>query len=347
MILADPALGALRRGFPDARLSVLCVPRALQVLESCPYVDHVFPFDQQALLSGPLPSRLKRLVRSVGVIARLRMQHFDVVLNLHQLYSTEGAKRIRLLLRSIAAKRTYGRNTEGRGGFYMKSVPDPPMPESVHEVEMNLRVVRLLGIEAPLAEPKFWLSSADRENATGMLPASWREKPRPIVAICAGAEASDKRWRPERFVAVGMELVRRFGARIVLVGGKADLPLLPCLSQLLSTEAVSLIAKASLGELAAVLESCTLIITNDSGPMHIAAAVGTPAVAIFGPGWPGRFGPVGMRHIVLRSHAISSPCEDISCRRVHCLDWVTTEQVLKAAAAVLKSQAEPSRCSPS
>jgi ADP-heptose:LPS heptosyltransferase len=281
-------------------------------------------------------SRFPHLIRSFLAIARLRLQNFDIALNLHQLHSPRGTQRMKLLFRLIGAKETYGRNTAGRGSFYTKSLPDPESPESVHEVEMNLRVVRLLGIDAPLAQPKFWLLDSDREAAARLLPQSWRDDGKPVVALCPGAEVPNKRWRAERYTAVGLELARRFGARIVVVGGAADSMLLAWLSPILESGGISLIGQTSLPVLAGVLENCRLLVTNDSGPMHLAAAMRTPVVAIFGPGYPGRFGPVGEGHIVLHHQVECSPCNDFHCRRMLCLDSISTDDVLAAASQLLQ-----------
>lgn len=146
-----------------------------------------------------------------------------------------------------------------------------------------------------------------------------------------------KHWRNERFVRVADQLLNR-GLAVVFSGGPQDVQGIERIRAAMTGKAVSLAGRTTLKELAALYERVDVLITTDTGPMHLAAAAGTPVVALFGPTAPWRTGPFGSGHKILRAELACSPCLKKRCDRDNqCMSQITVDQVVQAALAVLKS----------
>ena len=336
VLTATPALRALRQSFPAARLEALVPPNSAPVLAGSPLVDEVIVFDKFQFdrpIDALKPSSLLALVR----LARdLRRRRYDCLVILHHLTTRWGMLKYAALALTSGAKVRVGLDN-GRGWFLTHRARDGGFGVR-HEVEYWLDVVGTIGAETEDTSLEMAVGENDQIPMTN---GQW-----PLVAIHPGSGGYSlaRRWSAEGFARVADALVERYGARIVLVGTLADG--VSQVASLMRSEAVNLEGRTNLGQLAAILKRCDLFIGADSGVMHLAAAVSTPLVAIFGPSNHKAWGPWprGGRHIILRADLPCSPCSYVGfsvgrregCEARTCMRMVTPEMVLAAAESLLQ-----------
>lgn len=343
VITSGPALRALRTTFPHARIVALVTAATVPVLAGSPYVDGVLTFDKFAYdrpLNALHPANLWAAMRLAW---ELRRQRFDTVVILHHLTTRWGALKYAALALATGARRRVGLDN-GRGWFLTHRVTDGGFGAR-HEVEYALEVVGLLGARTDDPRLEVPISPADAAYAREVLNP---DGPRPLIAIHPGSGGWSlaRRWEPAGFAAVADALAERYGARIVLVGTASD-----DIDQVMGemcTSALNLSGRTTVGQLAAVLRYCDLFIGADSGVMHVAAAAGTPTVAIFGPTNPWAWGPwlPPERYRIVRSAPLCSPCAYTDtglgtpqgCPERTCMRMVTVNQVLAAAEALLAGE---------
>ncbi len=283
MLCAVPALRALRRSLPDAEIILVALAWARELAERfSAYVDDFFE-----LPGYPgLPERQPDVAALPSFFADAHAREFDLVVQLHG--SGEITNPLAVLLG--------GRRTAGyyrRGGF----CPDPelflPYPEEGPEPRRLLQLIEFLGLPHAGEELEFPLHERDR-NALAALPEARRLRPRGYVCVHPGARADSRRWKPESFGSVADELTRR-GLQIVLTGLDGERALTERVAHAMSTRAIDLAGRTDLGALAALLADARLLIANDTGVSHLAAALGVPSVVVFTSSDCARWAPLDVR----------------------------------------------------
>jgi ADP-heptose:LPS heptosyltransferase len=346
LVLAIPALRALRARFPESEIDLLVTPKCSNVLKNCPYINAIHVIRTKGMLNRIDQRDLWSILRT---LYRLRKKHYDVLINLYHLFTDRGGSRMRGLCRAVGARYAIGRNTDGRGMFYDDSIPDSwtdPAYERRHELELNLDVVRLLGAEDPGRGLEFWVQNEDRLEVRRILDQEiFLENKGPRIALNLGGDALYKRWPDHHTAALGDLLMQRLSAQVLIVGGEKEIPAADRVISMMNKRPVNLAGKLDILELAAFLEDCDLMVTNDTGPMHLSAAVGTPVVALFGPGKPGRYAPYGPAgfHTLIQHPLDCSPCTDFGCASRECMRHILPEDVCQKVAdrLVLKEEVCP------
>ncbi|MFQ6001091.1 MAG: glycosyltransferase family 9 protein [Anaerolineae bacterium] len=343
LLTAIPALRALRESFPQARIDALVTPHSAPVLEGSPLVDEVLTFEKHRYdspVSTAKPSSLWSLMR---LWRNLRSRRYDWLFILHHLTTRWGTLKYAGLALAIGARERIGLDN-GRGWFLTRQAKDLGFGGR-HEVEYWLKVVGLVG--AKTENLNLPLSEGAVREAQALLQGSgrWREGV-PLVAIHPGSGEYSlaRRWPPDRFAQVADALMERYGTQVALLGGPDEAELTQCVASLMRYEAVDLGGKTSIPVLAALLRLCRLFVGNDSGVMHLASAVGTPVVAVFGPSNPLAWGPWGPSHEVVQIDLECSPCiyrgfqlgRLEGCENPECINQVKPEMVLAAAGRLLR-----------
>lgn len=337
LIMSLPALAELRAALPEARIRLAVGRWSAEVAKSA-------PVDEVLVWSAPWVGRPDEGAMSLGALwamaAGLRKDGLDLALDL------QGDVRASLLLWRTGARRRVGyANTGGR--YLLTGVV--PLDETLSWVEQNRRAVRTaLGCEAPPAARVDPLTEDDRGFAERLLATLGLLGRRPLVAIHPSGGRRIKQWPPARWREVAARLQRDFNATILITGSAADAPLARELGQGLEAPAIDLTGKLSLRETLALLERLDLFLSPDTGPMHMACAVDTPSVSVFGPSDPVRYfsggsGGSGTRHVVVRAELWCAPCNLIrkpprECARAEapeCLELVSVEAVYREAARTL------------
>jgi ADP-heptose:LPS heptosyltransferase len=335
LLMSLPALEALRGALPRARIR-LAVGRWSQEIAARAPVDEVLAW------SAPWAARRGEARDAAGDLWRraraLRRDRLDLALDL------QGDLRANLLLALTCARRRVGYANTG-GAYLLTDIV--PLDETISWVDQNQAAVSLALAAAGLSPP-----------APGPLPLGEdREKPqvllgslglstarRPLVGVHPSGGRTVKQWDPQRWAEVAARLEREFGATVVVTGSEADRPLAAAVARGLAGQAVDLTGRLGVGETLAVIAGLDLFLSPDTGPMHMACAVGTPSVAVFGPSDPVRyFSGRGPRHAVVRAELWCSPCNLIrkppaECsgpEPPECLRLVTVDSVVREAARLL------------
>ena len=309
MVLLTPALRALKIVYPQSHLALLVRPLVTGLMATHPYIDELIVDSKAAVLS-----RLRSFWRSVGDVRR---SNFDLAVVLHP---TSFRNALIPFLAGIPER--IGSNVSGRGILLTRSCSDRT---ERHEVHRYLRVLELIDIHAPNAELEFWHTDADRDAARQMLATHGISPEARLVGVNLGTTWGTKRWGLESFATVIAQVQKRFGIPILLTGSASEIPLGEALVQIAKVDVINLIGKTTLMELGALIERCDLYLTCDSGPMHIAAAVGTPTIALFGPTSPNRHRPYGEGHCVIEKPVACRPCYKRRCMRKDRLNLCMTE----------------------
>jgi heptosyltransferase-2 len=310
VVLSLPALRDLRRqNFPDAKIEVLARPWVADVYRAVTEIDAV-----------------RTTTTFQADVAALRGS-YDAAVLLPNSFGTAWQ-----VYRAGVPER-WGYATDGRGLLLTRA---PRVPDAVR------RRSQVYYYRAMLAGAGLRVSAAPDASLTPR--PEWTERGRALlggegawVGLNPGAfYGSAKRWAAERFAAVGDSLARRAGARIAIVGGPGDRPLAEAAAARMREPVRMLCGETSLGELVGVLAGLRTLITNDSGPMHLAAALGVPVVAVFGPTDWRETAPVGDGHRLVREPVHCSPCLLRECPIDHrCMRGVPADRVAAEAEGVL------------
>jgi len=299
VIHALPVARALRRALPEAELTWIVEAREYAILRDHPDLHRVLPVDTRRwrrLIRRPAGAR--EVGRKLGRLRlRVRASRFDVALDLQGLIKSgfltayTGAP-VRI---GFAAARC----RERLNCLFTNRRVTPP-PEAVHVVDQYLSLLAPLGLTPGPAE--FWVPErppAERRMEEFLVESGVKRRD-PLVAINPGAGREEKRWPVERLAAVAERLAAECGAQILLLWGPDEVHMARQIRDALSTRAV-LAPPTDLDELAALLRRATLVVANDTGPLHLAAALGTPCLGLYGPTRAERNGPYGARSRGLQS----------------------------------------------
>jgi len=291
VILATPVMQCLRAMYPDARITLLAKQHARELLEGSPLADEIVTFDfPWTAMSGKYsPSRYDRAAIS-GLVRQLRKENFDLSLDCRM------DLRSNVLTRSIGIRRRVGYDFGG-GGFLLTDALPPP-PADQHKVDDWMALLEPLRDTAvrdvpPVPVPSLVVTGEEKAQASRLLEASDILKEDRIVGIHPGGSNEAKRWPVDSFGQVGRILGERRGAKVVVFVDPDG-----CGSDM-QTANDALFVRTSIREMMALFTRCDLVICNDSGPMHAAAALGVPVVAIFRTGNPRAYGPRGLNHAIV------------------------------------------------
>jgi heptosyltransferase II len=324
VVLSTPVIKAVRDANPGAFVAMMVSLYAREIVEGNPHLNEVIVFDKK---------RFKGVLGAFRFSALLKARKFDTALILHP------AKRIHIILWLARIKKRIG--LDKKWGFLLTDrLPHTKQFGQKHEIEYNLDILRMAGIESgdrqllvPVkAENSYRIKELLKKNGFGD-----RED---FVVIHPGASCPSKRWPSERFAIVADEIISRFHKKVVIVAGINDERFGQDVNDAMENEALDLSGDLSVGELIALLEKARFLVSNDSGPVHIAVALGVPVVAIFGRSQPGlsfkRWGPVGKDDIILHKDVGCAECLAHNCKiGFKCLMAIEPREVIEAAGRLL------------
>ena len=316
-VMSLPVLAGLKRLFPLAEITVLAAPRVAPLFAAQPGVTEIirYPSDQGKW----------------QVLWELRGR-FDVALALPN--SMESA----LGLWLVGVPTRVGYNTDARRLFLKEAVSGHQALAGLHTVFYFLGLLKALGGVATFTPPTLYLEPEEEAVGAHLLAEADLPGQGPWVGLSPGAAYGPaKRWEPARFAALGRELQREFGARLVLLGGSEERPVADEVKEQLQAPVADLVGRTSLRQALGVLSQLKLLVTNDSGLMHAAAALSVPLVALFGSTDPGATGPFTSRATVIRHPLPCSPCFKRTCEEGYaCLTAISVDEVAAAARSWLK-----------
>ena len=339
LLFATPAIRALRAALPQAHIACLVGPWSRAVLRNNPHLDEVMTCPFPGFTRRPKPSPLQPYSLLWRYARWLRARRFDlaVVLRFDHWWGA-------LLAYLAGIPRRVGYDVAEVRPFLTEAVPYVP---GRHEVEQNLALVeRAAGCELPMADSplEFHLTAEDRAFAEGFLTERGVGEGDLLICIHPGAGAPVKLWREEAWARVGDALAQRYGAKIILTGSAGERPLCQAIARRMAAEPIVAAGETTLGGLAALMARSRLVLGVDSGPLHLAVAVGAPTVHLYGPVDSRTFGPWGdpARHVVITSNMDCIPCNRLDYAPEEldehpCVRNIPAERVLEAAERLLRS----------
>lgn len=297
----------------DAEIDWVTQPEYVELVRCFPIVADVIPFPRREFLR-----------RGRAFFKKLRSRNYSMVIDL------QGLLKSAVVARLARGDKTIGPSFQREGARFFYDAVAAPRDKNRHAVDENLDVVRYLGLPViPAAFPV-------------VFPEQMTDAPAPRVAIVPVSRRDNKNWPVENFTKTAQALRQEFGASIFLFGSRSDQGVCEGIrSDLLSQgdqgTVVNLAGKTNLVEMGGWFSRMNLVVVNDSGPLHMAAALGIPLVTMFGPTDPHRTGPYGGNHRVLTTGVACRPCFDRVCKFAHveCMNLITTNEVIAAAREVL------------
>jgi len=333
LIMASASLRALRNSHPGVKIHLLTSSEASILAVNYPYVDQVWTFPIREIRKDKF-----QVLRAINVIRQLRKNQFDLCLNLYRVTSLRGALSMGLLTSLVKPRTRIGHDSMGFGLFLDKKAAKETF-QNRHFTDAMIDLAKLAGgVPDDRGIEVFWDKSAEVKWAT-LFPKLWQEKQPLRIGINPGANKPEKRWRPENHASVADRLSELRGASIFLFGGPGEEHLASRIEKAMKHPVTNLAGKLSLNELAYVISRLDLFVTNDSGPMHIAAAVKTPVVALFGPEEPVYTRPYTTPDLyrIVQKKMSCRPCINKRCDRPICMESLKPDEVLQACLELLNS----------
>lgn len=326
---AVPTLRSLRLALPNAEITLIALPFARDMVKRFPYLDRFeefpgYPGVREVPFDAP---------RTLAFLARQRRRHYDLAIQLHG--SGVFSNPFTLLLGAGATVGFTRPEDQGLGLDHWVVYPDKG-----HEIDRVLLMARLLGAPDAGTHLDFPLLDHDRISALRLARAHGLDPHRPIIGVHPGAKNPSRRWPPERFAAAASKLAELIGAHIVVTGGRGDERECATVQEILGNRTCNLNGQTSLGTLGALMERMALFLTNDTGPAHLAYALGVRSATVFGAAEPDVWGPLDtVRHKTVFAPVDCRPCGLATCQRgYHCLTDVSVDQVVAAAEAALQAE---------
>lgn len=334
-VMTLPALKALKNAFPESKLSLLVKPSVAPIFEKNPFVDEVILYEK----------RFEEILGKLKLARRLRKARFSRAVLFQNAFDAA------LIAYLAGIPERIGYERDGRGILLTKRIPYNNDDKKVHHIDYYLNFLRAAGIRAERSLPWVYLSPEERSEARDILDRMGR----PVLGINPGAAyGSAKRWFPERFAEVARWFIRDTKGSVVIFGGEKELNITQEIEKLVLAgsggrgvsdqgssdtrdHVMNMAGRTSLRELITLISECDVLLSNDSGPMHIAYAVGTPLVALFGSTDPSLTGPLGKGNVVLKSVLPCSPCFERTCREndMRCMYDIGQDDVFLAVKELL------------
>lgn len=318
-VMTTPAIGAVRESFPGARITLLANPLVAQLFTPHDWVDEVMVYDRKG--------RHKGLVGRLAMAAELRGRGFDLAILLQNAFDAA------LIARLARIPRRMGYRTDGRGFLLTHGAPVAAEANRLHHVDYYQAMLASFGITASTKKLHLTVTLEEELATASTLAEAGIGGDAFLLGINPGATyGSAKRWYPERFARVADELARRWGARVVITGSTGEAGIAGEIEGAMGEKCLNLAGRTSVRELMALIKRCDFFITNDSGPMHLAAAFDVPLVAVFGSTDHTTTSPYAPNAVVFRHDVDCAPCLKRECPTDHrCMELVTADDVIAAA----------------
>ena len=319
VLLATPTVRAIKAARSDVRVTMMVNRGTEDVLSKNPDLDEIVVLDK-----GSLAAQWR-------LIAGLRRRRFDTVIDL-----TDGDRSAFLSWISGAPVRI-GFNDEHRwrGRCYTEVVQ--PVPGVRHRIDRDLEVLKPMSIQAGSNDPRLWLTPEEENSADQLLDQLGVQPSQSMVILQPGARYWFKAWPPERFAELADRLTAQYDCQVLIGGSDQDIDLAQQIRQMAKSSPIIMAGRTTIKQFAAIAKKSALFVGSDSGAMHIASAVGTPVVALFGPSNPAEWGPRGGPVEVLYKGLDCRSCFHPTCTRgeENCMRLIAVEEVMSASSRLM------------
>jgi len=325
VLFSTPAIRAIRRHYPDAHIACMVVSRCKEILELNPHLNELIIYDEKGEHKG--------LAGKLRLISALKARRFDCVFLFHRSLTRT------LMVALSGIKERVGTDNPKRGFLLTKKVKS--QPPDIHKVEQFLHIVKaVIGDEDYGKSMELFISREDEAFADEFLKSYGIGQKDNFIILNPGGNWDLKRWPADNFAKLGDKLNGQYSVPIVITGAEKDAELGKKIAGMMKCKPVIACGRTSLRQLAAIMRRASLVISNDSGPMHIAVSQGARTIALFGPTDPAITGPYGqgVYSVLQKSPGIPGckiPCYNLRCEKALCMEAVTVEDVFKEAERLL------------
>ena len=321
-----PALNALRKHYPGAHITWLVEEAAADIIKGHPSLDRILVSKRKrwskALLGLSGLSAVKEIYR---FIQQLRDTEYDLVIDFQSLLKSS----VWIALTRAKRKVGYGQGMEhAEHSYIFLNERIPPVDMDHHAVLRDLMLLEALGIDSKEIVFNFPIHDHARKQVNDLLTLHSINEAVFLIAINPVAKWETKLWSNQNFAELADRLIEQYGAQVIFTGDADDRKTIETILSRMNGKAVNLSGATSLKTLAALYEKTDVVISTDTGPMHMAAAIGTPVVALFGPTAPWRTGPFGDEHQIVRTGIACSPCFERQCPKLDCMKQIRVQDVL-------------------
>ena len=332
-VLMLPSITALKATYPQARISAMVTPLSSGILQYIKSIDELIVYD--------IFSSHKGIMGLIKLILLLRRKRFNLVIDFEQ-----HIKLISIVSYLTGASRRIGFSNEklGRGLLLTDKIH---LDDAEHTVKNFAELVKKAGVKANITHlERIDVPDKDRDFVENWLSKRNIVPGTLLVGIHpgSGGSATSRRWAKERFAQIADKLAEIYGAKVIITGSPSEVELANEVARLMKTVPVIAAGQISIGQLVSLIDKLHLYISNDTGPMHISAAMGTPTIGLFGPNTPVRYKPYGNQHISIYKPSPCSPCINVhkgevpDCKQssVLCLEAITVEEVWYAIEKLIR-----------
>jgi lipopolysaccharide heptosyltransferase II len=343
VLFSTPLIKNLRFYYPKTFIAVAVQKKVAPVLENNPNINKIIYFSRGDFKELSRQSKFKAFVLLLRMLGETKRHNFDLCIDL----SLE--HRYSLFLKFLGVRQRLGFNYKQRGRFLTQRI-DIDGYENKHVVEYHLELLQLLGIKPVFKKLELFLKQEEKSWAEAFLVKNGALKDDLIVGITPGGGASWgeqsylKHWSAKNYARVADELADRFGAKIIIFAGTSDRIIAESVIQMMRQPVIDMIARTDLRQFMALIGQCKLIITNDAGPLHIAAALGIKSISIFGPVNEQVYGPYPPHpdNVVIKKDFSCRPCyrkfRVPKCNyNQQCLEQITVQEVFREAEELIRS----------
>jgi len=333
LILASKSIRAIRNGYPDADIHLLTNSEAVPIAQNYRYVDYVWSFPIREMRKDK-----RYLLDIMKLVLGLRKIKFDFAVNLYTVSSWLGAMKMGFLFLLVGAKEGIGHDSKGFGLLIDKKVPVGTFHDR-HFADAMLDVALLAGgIPDTKGIEIFWDKKCEKKWEYMFFKKAGDVR-KIIIGVNPGGDRPNRRWNPDNYAVVADQLIENLDSKVVLLGGGGEENITKYIKNKMKNDVVNLAGKLTLNDLVYVTSRFDLLITNDSGPMHIGAAVGTRLVAVFGPEDPVLMGPYSSPDLyrVVYINVSCRPCNKKRCDQPVCLDMITPDEVYEKCVELLNT----------
>lgn len=339
VLFTTPVISNLRQAYPQASIAYLANRRTAEFLKLNPDITHVFVYERDEFVESYRQNPLKFAQKWFGLYKNIKQENFDLVLD-YSLNSTFG-----FLSAACGIKKRVGFDYRKRGRFLTDKVPFFGF-EGKHTIEYNLDLLRHIQIPVTVNQMTFSISAEYKQWAHDWLVQNKIDPSKPLIAVLPGGGASwgkdagNRRWAASKFADLVDKIIENFDAAIILLGDSKEEELCRQVVNQAHFPLYFAAGKTTLPGMAALLARCRLAIVNEGGPLHVAVAVGTKTVSIFGPVDPQVYGPHPLNgHTVVQKGLPCQPCyrrfRMAQCGHISCLGELSVEEVYRKVQHIL------------
>lgn len=327
VLFSTPFIRAVRKNFTNAYIACMAVPRCREVLEGNPYLDKIIIYDAGA----------NGVWGNINFVKQLKAYDFDTVFLLHRSFTRA------FLARLAGINNRIGYYTFKRG-FLLTQKPKPPKINSLHRAKFYLGLLEAVGLETDNKGCDFFISEKDSSWADNFFKDKGKMPGQMPVVFNPGGNWLPKRWPMRNFIELGKLFLSKFrdNVKIIITGASKDAELAGEINKALGNSAIISCGIVNLKQTAAIFKKSSLVISSDSGPLHIAVSVGANVIGIFGPTSPFITGPYNADEkkvvVIHKNTGCKIPCYKADCSDYKCMKAITPEEVFEAALRLMANR---------